>query len=102
MQLLNLQIPDDIDFSALELERDPDGMVSFRWDIIERICDASGIDPATFREAPEDNIAGLLVAWYMEHRARGGAPDPVEEDLIAETLAEDALGGGLSHPPGRA
>ena len=99
---LTIQVPDDLDFSALKLARDPDGMISFDWSPIETICEASGIDIATFRDAPEDNLAGLLTAWYFAHRQRGGAPDPVQEDLIAETAIEDARGGGVSHAPGRA
>lgn len=35
-------------------------------------------------------MAGLIVAWYMEHRQHGGAADPVEEQVLAEV--EDALG----------
>lgn len=99
---LTIQVPDDLDFSALKLARDVDGMVSFDWGPIETICAASGIDVGIFREAPEDNIAGLLTAWYSAHRQRGGAADPVQEDLIAEAALEDSRGGGISHAPGRA
>ena len=99
---LTIQVPDDLEFSALKLARDADGMVSFDWRPIETICEASGIDIAIFRQAPEDNIASLLTAWYVEHRRRGGAPDLVQEDLIAEAAIEDSRGGGVSHAPGRA
>lgn len=96
-------IPDDMKFADLDLRRNPQsGDVTLRWEVIERICAASGIDIALLRDAPEDNVAGLIVAWYAEHRERGGAPDPVADDLIAEAAAEDALGGGFSHQPGRA
>jgi len=37
-----------------------------------------------FRDAPEDNVSGLIVSWYQVHRQHGGEPDPVAEDLIAE------------------
>lgn len=60
------------------------------------------VEVAIFRDAPEDNLAALLDAWYREHLARGGKADPVQEDLIAEAIAENQLGGGLSHSPGRA
>lgn len=102
MQSLTVIIPDELDFSELKLARDPDGMVSFDWAPIERICEASGIDVELFRDMPEDNVSGLITAWYREHRARGGDADPVQEDLIAEAQLEDARGGGISHPPGRA
>lgn len=99
---LTVRIPDDLDFAELKLARDPDGMVSFDWTPIEAICEASGIDVAIFRDMPESNVAGLVAAWYREHLARGGARDPVQDDLIAEAEAEDRLGGGISHQPGRA
>lgn len=66
-----------------------------------RICEASGIDPA-ITLSDEDNISGIIVAWYNAHRAAGGDADPVADDLIAECIAEDERGGGFSHPPGRA
>lgn len=99
---ITLSVPDDLDFANLKLARDADGHVSFAWDPIERLCQINGIDIALFRDAPEDNVSGLITAWYFAHRQRGGAADPVQEDLIAETLLEDALGGGISHAPGRA
>ena len=102
MKPVTIAIPDGVEFSDLRLARDPDGAVSFDWTPIERICAASGIAVAVFRDAPEDNVSGLITAWYRDHLARGGAPDPVQEDLIAEAAFEDQLGGGMSHAPGRA
>lgn len=100
--LATLQIPDDLDFSALKLSRAADGGVSFDWAPIARICAASGVDPAVFSDGPEDNVGALIARWYHAHRARGGAPDPVHEDLIAEAAAEDAAGQPVSLQPGRA
>lgn len=100
--LTTLHIPDDLDFSALKLSRDADGAVSFDWAPIARICAASGVDPAVFSDGPEDNVGALITLWYHTHRARGGAPDPVQEDLIAEAAAEEAAGQHVSLPPGRA
>lgn len=100
-KLTKISIPVGITFSDLKLARDPDGMVSFDTSIIERICDTSGIDRDLIFNAPEDNVASLIVAWYGEHIKSGGEHDPVADDLIAETIAEDELGGGISHTPGR-
>jgi hypothetical protein len=101
--LLRVAIPDGLDFADLKLTRDPEtGAVEFDWGPIERICAASGLDPTLFRAGPEDNVAGLITAWYAEHLRRGGARDAVQDDLIAETIAEDVHGGGVSHKPGRA
>lgn len=101
-QLVAIVIPDDVPFSALKLARDADGAVSFDWSPIERICDASGIDVALLRDQHEDNVAGVLAAWYRQHLAAGGARDAAMDDLIAEADAEDAAGQHYSHAPGRA
>lgn len=101
-KLIKITIPDDVKFSDLKLVRDPEsGDVMFDWEPIRRICEASSIDVAIFRDSTEDNVASLLTHWYGEHLKRGGDPDPVQEDLIAEMRAEDEHG-GLSHQPGRA
>lgn len=103
MPRLKISIPPDIDFSMLKLVRDTStGGVTFSWDTIERICEYNQLDIAMFRDQHEDNIAELLVAWYTQHIASGGEPDPVAEDLLAEVKEEDEHGGGASHPPGRA
>jgi len=102
-QAVKVTIPEGVNFADLHLARDPaTGAVSFDWTPIERICEASGIDVATLRHAPEDRVAGMIVTWYEHHRAAGGARDAVQEDLIAETVAENRRGGGVSHHPGRA
>ena len=102
MKSVTLCIPDTIEFSDLRLQRENDGSVSFEWTTIEAICSASGLDCAVFRDSPEDNLAALINTWYEHHIADGGDPDPVQEDLIAEALAEEMLGGGLSYQPGSA
>ncbi|MPQ69308.1 hypothetical protein [Pseudomonas sp. MWU12-2323] len=95
-------IPDDLTFSDLHLARDPHGNVSFEWAVIERICQASGLPLAMFRDASEDTVAGFIVRWYQAHRQRGGEADPVAEDLITEVLVEAKAGQTTSHQPGRA
>ena len=91
---VTIQIPDELDFAALKLTRDPVTLdISFDWAPIEAICKLSSIDIALFRDMPEDNVAGLIHAWYTEHRQRGGAPDAVAEQLIAEVEAESTAGG---------
>jgi len=91
---MKVVIPEGLEFSALKLSRDPVTLdVEFDWGPIEAICDESGIDVAMFAEQDEDNVAGLINTWYIEHLERGGAPDPVQEMLLAEVLAEDAAGG---------
>jgi hypothetical protein len=100
---MTVVIPDGLEFSSLRLARDQrTGDVSFDWAPIEIICAASGVDSGVFRDGPEDNVSSLIANWYAQHLAAGGAPDPVQEELIAEARLEDEHGGGLSHQPGQA
>ena len=98
-----ISIPIGMSFSALRLARDPQtGDVSFDTSVIERIERESGLPAGFFMEQHEDAVAGLITTWYSAHRAAGGAPDPVADDLLAEVRAEDAAGQHYSHAPGKA
>ncbi len=101
-QMAKVAIPDDIEFSDLNLAYDADGHISFDMAVIERICQASNLPVELFTDAPEDNVCGLIVTWYQAHRKSGGDADPVAESLIAEVLAEERSGQTVSHQPGRA
>jgi len=80
-----LVIPGDVRFEDLHLARDPlRGDITFDWTPIERICAASGLDPARLEDPASDDLSELIVAWYEAHLAGGGAPDPVQEALLAE------------------
>ena len=94
-------IPDGVDFRNLGLAYEQ-GDIAFSWDPIERICEASGIDIAVFRDQPEDNVARLITHWYAAHLEHGGARDPVADSLLAEVLAEELAGQHFSLPGGRA
>lgn len=100
MASVKISVPYNLEFHALKLARDRDGAVSYDRAVMSRIFEASGLPTDLMLD--EDNVAGLIVAWYHEHRARGGDPDPAAEDLIAEVLAEDQAGQPFSLPPGRA
>lgn len=103
MSLVKIVVPANLDFADLRLARNPhNGGVQFNWGAIEHLCAANNIDVDLFKNTSEDNVSGLIVAWYFEHRARGGAPDQTAEDLILEAVAEDKSGGGISHKPGSA
>lgn len=99
---LVIRIPHDLPFSALHLARDADGAVSFDAAVIAQVEAASGLPVGFFLSQHEDAVADLISHWYARHRADGGEPDPVQEDLIAEARLEDERGGGLSYPPGQA
>jgi hypothetical protein len=95
-------IPDGIDFSDLKMAREPGGSVTYDMSVIELICKASNLPIELIVDAPEDNLAGLVIRWYEEHLKHGGKPDPVAEDLIAEVKAENKAGQSHSHKPGSA
>lgn len=101
-QVANISIPDTVSFADLKLARDADGMVSFDWHPIELICEASNLPVEILKEGPEDNVSGLIVAWYESHLASGGRRDPVADDIIGEVMIEDAAGQAFSHAPGKA
>lgn len=98
---MKLAIPEGVKFSDLKLTRNSStGDVSFDWGPIEAICDASGVDVRNFKECDEDNVGGLIVAWYESHRAAGGAVDQVAEQVIAEVEAESVAGMAGVQPGG--
>lgn len=98
---VRVEIPDSVDFADLRLARDPvTREVAFDWRPIERVCEASGIDVRLLRDGPEDDVGGLIVAWYARHRELGGDEDPVAEQLIAEVAAEDLYGEASVQPGG--
>jgi hypothetical protein len=101
-QLVNISIPDDLEFSELRLARDADGDVSFEWPVIETICKHNKLPIELFSEEPEDNVCQLIVFWYQSHKQHGGIDDPVAEDLLRELAAEEAAGQPFSLQPGRA
>ncbi|MCY1179238.1 hypothetical protein D9M71_312120 [compost metagenome] len=59
-QLAQITIPEGLEFADLHLAMDADGSVSFDWDVIERICAASGLPVELLKDGPEDNAAGLV------------------------------------------
>lgn len=100
---VRLAIPDGLRFADLKLARDPiTGDLEFEWTPIERLCEANGLDLAVFRDQHEDNVGALLVAWYAAARENGEPPDLVEEQILAEVQAEEALGEhNVQRGPGR-
>lgn len=100
---LRLEFPHGLDFCALKLARHPrTGALKFDRATIERICALNNIDPHRLSRANAGTVADFIAHLYKAHRASGGAPDLVAEDLLAEVRAEDARISGTSHPPGRA
>jgi hypothetical protein len=103
MRQLRVTIPDGVEFADLCLWRDADdGLLHFKTAPIEAICEASALDFDDLVQGPQPLVGLLIAAWYEAHIARGGAPDPVQEDLMEEARLEMEHGGGFTYPPGHA
>jgi hypothetical protein len=63
---------------------------------------AIDLDLDAIVQGPRPLVGLLIAAWYEAHLAQGGAPDPVQEDLLEETRLEMEHGGGFTYPPGHA
>lgn len=84
-----LTIPSDIQFSDLSL-RLFNGAIRLNWEPLEKLCQASLMDLRFFQEGPEDLVAALITAWYVEHRQMGGTPDAVMELFLDEMANKEA------------
>ena len=103
MQELRVVIPGGVEFADLCLSRDvEDGLLRFKMAPIAAICEASDLDLDAILQGPRPLVGLLIATWYEAHLARGGAPDPVQEDLLEEARLEMEHGGGFAYPPGHA
>jgi hypothetical protein len=67
---------------------------------IAAICKASDLDLAELVDGAQPLVVPLIAAWYRTHIDEGGAPDPVQEDLLEENRLEMERGGGFTYPAG--
>jgi hypothetical protein len=95
-------IPETLRFADLKLKRHQNGDLSFDWEPILALCEQNKIDPEIMRSGPEDNVSGLIVAWYGAHIDAGGAIDPVAHEIMLEVMGEELAGQKFSYPPGAA
>ncbi|HEB94308.1 MAG TPA: hypothetical protein ENI94_12785 [Gammaproteobacteria bacterium] len=87
MHITKIRIPADLQFSDLRLARDPEtGDIEFDAEILREICEDNDLPFS------EEIVTSLMTAWYQHHRAQGGAPDQVMEQIIAEIEAEEITG----------
>jgi hypothetical protein len=100
---LRMTIPYGVEFGDLHLSRSQDdGLVHFEMAPIQAICEASALDLEELVLGPQPLVGLLIAAWYEVHIAQGGAPDPVQEDLMEEARLVTEHGGGFAHAPGHA
>lgn len=97
--MLKIDIPDNLNFADLELNRNYDGKVLFNTQVIEQICDLNGLDRRVFLESDEAPVVRLVLIWYAQHLAAGGKYDLIAEDLIAEIKLVDERG-DITYPEG--
>lgn len=84
-QCVQIEVPEDLTFHALALHRDQrTGDIAYNVGAIERLCAHNRLDLNLFGD--EDALAQLIGAWYSAHRANGGEPDPVCEELLQAVL----------------
>lgn len=86
--LASIRIPVGVTFSDLKLHYESSGM-SFDWAPIDRICEASGIDPELLRNPVDGRITKLIIRWYGIHLATGGERDSAADELTTAVYAED-------------
>jgi len=76
------------DFSILRLTRYPDtDEIEFDATALHTVADQLGL-----RIDGPDDVGQVLHQWYTAHRAAGGAPDPVAEELFWEAVDEAESG----------
>ena len=80
------------EFADLQLARDPrTGTLSYSVAALTSILESNQIDPAGII-GDEDQVAEILISWYIAHRRFGGDVNPGMEQVIAEAMAEDEFG----------
>jgi hypothetical protein len=96
--LASIRVPAGVTFSDLGLHYEPSGM-SFDLSPLERVCEASGIDPDLLRNPEDGRITKLIIRWYGIHLATGGERDRAADALTAAVYAEDRRRSEQPIPP---
>jgi hypothetical protein len=82
------------EFAGLQLTRDPrTGTLSYSVAALTSILESNQIDPAGII-GDENQVAEILIGWYVARRGFGGDVNPGMEQVIAEAMAEDEFGAG--------
>lgn len=99
---VHFRIPADLHFADLQLKVGEDGCVMFRWEPIERLCNASGVDPELFRGPRLEYVGELISHWYAVHLVNGGDVDPVQEWALSYADLDPSYRHRYIHKPGHA
>ena len=102
MPEVTFTLPADVTFADLRLRWLAGGKIYFEWSAIERLCEASSIEPDLIRNSGPNNIGKLISYWYILHRINGGSPDPVKEEAMSLTATQNWGDVQFIHAPGHA
>jgi hypothetical protein len=83
---VRIVVPDDVQFKDLQLFRDVEGNVRYNPDAMNKVIEASGVDPGMLLDW--SNLSTLLVVWHEVAVKGGQPPDPVMEELMVEVMEE--------------
>lgn len=66
--MTEIEIPDELVFTDLQLVLNHNGEVTFNMDVIEQICEASDLPKDYFWVSHRDQLVRLICDWYEMHR----------------------------------
>jgi hypothetical protein len=85
-----ITIPTGVQFADLALERERGTKrLLYRPEPIAELIRANALDAQALLTS-EDLVAWLIAECYFAHRAAGGEPDPVAEEVLAEVASAEA------------
>lgn len=79
--LLTLKLPDGYTFADLRLRRCETDAIDLDMDLVQLICKLNGLDFDKVCQDPGPVVSTILTIWYKNHRAQGGQPDALMEEL---------------------
>lgn len=79
---MNVSIPKDIVFSALELRYGNNGQVKFNEQALRSFLLENNQELATDTPLDFETVSVLILMWYLKHKALGGEKDRTMEFMF--------------------
>lgn len=76
---VNFEIPAEINFLELGLHQNDDGHFVYNMTIFKKFLAHNGL---SIDQISQDDVENILVAWYFDHRQKGGEPDWCMEQVV--------------------